>query len=131
MSTNLTQFLHVNVTDLLSFKLTCDSIVYVDIYQALGTKVREARRRKNMTQGRLAAGIGVSRASIAQIESGNQKLPLHRVYDLAGVLDVSVLDLLPGVGSVSEFDAETRDRLPSEVQERILSVIKGVDHGSS
>ena len=69
----------------------------VKLYAVIGERVARARGRKGMSQEDLAAQIGISRASITQTESGQQKLPLQSLYLIAGVLGVPIADLLPTV----------------------------------
>lgn len=67
-----------------------------DLYRALGRAVARRREQLNITQAHVAAQIGLTRASVANIESGRQKLMLHQVYRLANALDLkSILDLVP------------------------------------
>lgn len=54
------------------------------------------RRQLKLKQSELAARVGMSRASIANIECGRQNVLLHHAYDIAAVLGVQVGDLLPG-----------------------------------
>lgn len=66
------------------------------IYKAFGHAVATRRKGLKLTQAKLAARIGISRASIANIESGRQNVLLHQVYRLAEALQFSkVADLLP------------------------------------
>jgi transcriptional regulator with XRE-family HTH domain len=66
------------------------------IYKAFGQAVATRRKGLNLTQATLAARVGISRASIANIESGRQNVLLHHVYRLASALEFSkVSDLLP------------------------------------
>ncbi|MBN8648312.1 MAG: helix-turn-helix domain-containing protein [Caulobacterales bacterium] len=59
-----------------------------------------------MTQEALAAKIGVSRASIANIESGRQKVLVHTLYELAAALQLhGVHDLLPEYAEVETKSA--------------------------
>ncbi len=67
-----------------------------DLYAQLGRLVRQHRERLGMSQGTLAEGIALSRASVANIEAGRQQVSLHHVYRLAGTLGVEVTTLLPG-----------------------------------
>jgi transcriptional regulator with XRE-family HTH domain len=68
----------------------------MNIYRSLGQAVAKRRGELGMTQAEVAAQIGLARASLANIETGRQKVMLHHVYRLANVLKLeSILDLLP------------------------------------
>ncbi len=60
---------------------------------------RANRRRRHvpyLTQADVAAKIGLTRASLANIETGRQKVMLHHVYRILEALKLkSILDLLP------------------------------------
>jgi transcriptional regulator with XRE-family HTH domain len=64
-------------------------------YGVVGGRVRSQRRRKHLTQQQLADSVGLSRASIANIEGGRQKVLLHQIYELASALGVEPTALLP------------------------------------
>lgn len=67
-----------------------------EIYERLGQQIAARRRGLKMTQEKLAAAVGMSRASIANIESGRQNVLLHHLYRFAKALNIShVADLLP------------------------------------
>lgn len=87
------------------------------IYAALGMKVRARRDEMGMTQADLSARIGLSRASVANIENGRQAVLLHQFLSLASALCLQPNDLLPSVSSVSD-----RANLPSKVQEFIETI---------
>ena len=66
------------------------------IYKAFGKAVATRRKKLEWTQADLAGRTGMSRAAIANIESGRQNVLLHHVYDLATALELDkVSDLLP------------------------------------
>jgi transcriptional regulator with XRE-family HTH domain len=66
------------------------------IYKAFGRAVATRRRELDLTQSELAARVRMSRASVANIESGRQSVLLHHVYGLAEALEITkVSDLLP------------------------------------
>jgi transcriptional regulator with XRE-family HTH domain len=48
-----------------------------------------------MSQQTLAEAVGISRASIANIERGHHRVQLHVLYDIAMALEVELHDLLP------------------------------------
>lgn len=62
---------------------------------SLGSNIRAARERLNMTQEELAKKLGYkSRSSINKIESGENDIPQSKVLEFAKALDVTVMDLL-------------------------------------
>ncbi|MGE3989270.1 helix-turn-helix domain-containing protein [Pseudorhodoplanes sp.] len=66
------------------------------IYRAFGRAVATRRKTLELTQAQLAGRVGISRASIANIESGRQNVLLHHVYRLATALEFSkAAELLP------------------------------------
>ena len=70
------------------------------LYKALGEKIKVARKEKAFNQTKFAKLIGISRPSLVNIEKGRQRAPLHVIYYIADLLDLSVTELLP---SKSEF----------------------------
>ena len=66
-----------------------------ELYEALGRLVRQHRERLGMSQETLAQAIELSRASVANIETGRQRIPLHHIYRLARALKVEAGALLP------------------------------------
>lgn len=65
-------------------------------YTALGLRILEMRRMRGLTQEKLAAALDPpsTRASIANIESGKQRVLAHTLLQLAQALQVTVSDLL-------------------------------------
>jgi len=65
-------------------------------YSALGLRILEMRRMRALTQEKLATALDPpsTRASIANIESGKQRVLAHTLLQLAQILEVSVSDLL-------------------------------------
>lgn len=66
------------------------------VYRAFGGAVSTRRKALGLTQAQLANKVKMSRASIANIESGRQNILLHHVYALADALEFTkVAELLP------------------------------------
>jgi transcriptional regulator with XRE-family HTH domain len=65
-------------------------------YEQLGATIRRHRLERGLTQGELAARLvpAVTRASIANLELGHQRVLSHTLVQLADALDVPVTDLL-------------------------------------
>jgi len=69
-----------------------------ELYRRVGEALSVRRNGLKLTQAEVAKRVGLSRASLANIETGRQKILLHNLYRLAAVLDVPrVEELLPAV----------------------------------
>jgi transcriptional regulator with XRE-family HTH domain len=68
-----------------------------DLYAELGRKIRETRERpgQKLSQEKLAKRLGVSRASIVNIEAGRQHAPLHVLWQIAEALGTDLALLIP------------------------------------
>jgi transcriptional regulator with XRE-family HTH domain len=66
-----------------------------DLYLEIGQLIRRRRKVLGQTQAQLAAHLQLARASIANIETGRQKILLHQLYQLASGLQMQVAELLP------------------------------------
>lgn len=58
------------------------------IYRNLGTRIRDLRKSLRQTQDQLARQIGISRASLANIEAGRQQVLVHHLFALASALQL-------------------------------------------
>jgi transcriptional regulator with XRE-family HTH domain len=64
-------------------------------YLALGSRIAEARRERGMTQAKLAEQIRISRASLANMERGEQLVSAQILARLLVVLEKSAAELMP------------------------------------
>lgn len=58
------------------------------IYRNLGIRIRELRKSLRQTQDQLAKQVGISRASLANIEAGRQQVLVHHLFALASALQL-------------------------------------------
>jgi transcriptional regulator with XRE-family HTH domain len=67
------------------------------LYKLVGVRIRAARERRaeRLSQANLAKMLGVSRASIVNIEAGRQHAPLALLWNIAHALDVELSMLIP------------------------------------
>src|SRR5688572_25389212 len=70
------------------------------VYARFGHDIQRLRRQRKLSQADLArlvdpSGRRLSRSSIANIESGKQRVALHLLLDLARALRVDPRDLIP------------------------------------
>ncbi|MGN1303165.1 MAG: helix-turn-helix domain-containing protein [Clostridia bacterium] len=100
-------------------------------YSVIGSRIKQARLAKNMTQEDLADKIDISVAFLSRVERGNSHINLKRLNQLCGLLDVSEGYLLNGASSSSEnyLDKEFTDLIKSvspEKQKLIYNVAKAI-----
>lgn len=65
------------------------------LYELVGQNLAQKRNEAKLTQTQLANRCGLTRGSIANIESGNQRPTLHTLWSLANALDVDMRSFLP------------------------------------
>lgn len=65
------------------------------LYQIVGERIRSIRGEQGISQAELADKLGVSRASIVNIEAGRQRPPLHLLWKIADALDTELVLLIP------------------------------------
>lgn len=100
-------------------------------YSVIGSRIKQARLAKNMTQEDLADQIDISVAFLSRVERGNSRVNLKRLNQLCDLLDVSEGYLLNGASSSSEnyLDKEFTDLIKSvspEKQKLIYNVAKTI-----
>ncbi len=74
------------------------------LYAHIKGHLKARREEMGLTQGQLAARLGLERTSVTNIELGRQKPPLHVIYALCHELALDVSELLPPVGRVMMAD---------------------------
>lgn len=101
------------------------------IYAALGELVRKHRETQEMSQEALGKRIGLSRASVANIEKGRQRIPLHHLYRLAQALGVNAHTLLPDLNGFPSpsFERGINSSMELSVQEQadVAKVLNTID----
>jgi len=92
-------------------------------YDELGERVQRARRKRGLTQERLATLIGLTRTSVVNLEKGRQKILCHTLVHLAKALQVSAEELLPDAACRTELDDLLKTE-PLKAQEYVRFVIE-------
>lgn len=68
----------------------------MELYRRLGRAVAERRTELGLTQSDVAEKLGLSRASLANLENGRQRIMVHQLFALVNALKLkSILDLVP------------------------------------
>ena len=75
------------------------------LYRLIGAAIKKSRKDRDLTQEGLSDRVGISRASLANIETGRQRLLVHQLYRIAEHLGLEISALLPDSNSMQEIKA--------------------------
>jgi transcriptional regulator with XRE-family HTH domain len=78
-----------------------------DLYAEMGRRLRQARVTQGLSQERLAQQLGISRASVVNIEAGRQRAPLHLLWQFSEALGTDLSLLVPRREELSPTAKET------------------------
>ena len=67
----------------------------MQLYEFIGQAVRTRRLEAGFRQADLAAASGVTRSTIANLETGRQQVPLEQLVSIARSLSMDYRELLP------------------------------------
>jgi transcriptional regulator with XRE-family HTH domain len=90
------------------------------LYPAIGRKIRAARERSTprLSQDKLAKRLGISRASIVNIEAGRQHAPLNLLWKIAQLLNVELTMLIPQRAELLAIDTtvQLNDKMQKQIE---------------
>lgn len=81
------------------------------LYLEIGARLKQRRSERGTTQDELADAVGLLRTSIANIESGRQRTPIHVLYNLCLALATDLEAILP---STKEINVQQRVQMNIE-----------------
>ena len=64
------------------------------VYSVIGNRIRVYRETRQMSQDELGATAGLTRAAVANMENGKQRIMIHVLLRFCEVLNVSVSGML-------------------------------------
>jgi transcriptional regulator with XRE-family HTH domain len=115
----------------LSHRKACDRMPaaeksdFLEVYRIVGERIRDERKKLDITQDELAKEIGLTRTSITNVEKGRQKLLLHTLVQIAAYLGTSPERLLST--SDSTAPVELPDDLSGPVRNWIIHSISSAN----
>ena len=62
---------------------------------SFGSKVRDQRKLKKLSQEKLALLCNIDRSYMGRIERGEVNVTIEKVYELAKALEIDILDIMP------------------------------------
>ena len=94
-------------------------------YSLIGEKIKGARENggSKLSQAKLATRLGLSRASVVNIEAGRQHAPLHVIWQIAKELGIELSLLIPTDKEYNEYDEPMK--LDAESVEKIENAANG------
>lgn len=66
-----------------------------DLAKKFGQNVRLERKKKNISQDKLALAADIDRSYVGRIERGEVNITLEKAYQLSEVLECDIRELLP------------------------------------
>lgn len=100
-------------------------------YNVIGSRIKEARRSKKLTQEALSEQLDVSVAFLSRVERGNSHINLKRLNQICDILEVSEGYVLNGADSTQnnylnrEF-SELLEKCSPEKQKLIYEIAKTI-----
>lgn len=82
------------------------------LQRRLGARVKTERQARAMTQDELASRIGLTRSSVANLETGRQNMTLETLYRLSQEFGVSPGELL---GEDAQSGRPVQQSIPVEI----------------
>jgi transcriptional regulator with XRE-family HTH domain len=89
------------------------------VYRFFGRRLRDLREERRVPQQELATLSGLTRGSIANIESGRQRVLLHQLLHFAEALGVEVSDLVPKISQATEASDSANRTLMEDYLRRL------------
>ena len=93
----------------------------------IGKRLREARRRRGLSQSDIARSAGITQASVSNYETGKRELPLSTVLNLVAALDVPLGELMdvPAVIVIRDSNLGVAVRAINDSPELMDMVVNG------
>lgn len=76
------------------------------LYQTIGGRIKLLRKNQRLNQEQFGVLVGLSRASIVNIEKGKQHPTVHFLFDVAQKFGVGIEELFPN--TLNELDKKAR-----------------------
>ncbi|MCI8743992.1 MAG: helix-turn-helix transcriptional regulator [Lachnospiraceae bacterium] len=95
-------------------------------YQQLGQSIASHRKKKQITQERLAEYLNVSTTFISKIERGKTQISLERLVQIGRYLDISPTELLYGNQPDASYLRTELSSLLEQCPEETLPLIRSL-----
>lgn len=89
------------------------SMLASSLNSAFGIRLQQWRTARGLTQGALAEHAGITRVSVANLESGRQNVSLQQIYMLAHSLNIQMTELIPSAAEIERQSNAALRPLPT------------------
>jgi len=98
---------------------------------AIATRLRHAREQSGLSQGQVAAKLGLQRPAISEVEAGRRKVSAEELGQLCDLFDVDANWILNRMDEVSsqpqhQFAARELAKLKPADLEMVLTILRGL-----
>lgn len=98
------------------------------LYREMGLRIRDCRKRENLTQEQLAEIMDVTPQMISNAENGTKGVRPENIVKFSRALDVSCDYLLTGKGGVSDFETivEYSDNIGRDNMDSVIKLLRSI-----
>ena len=72
----------------------------------VGTKIRELRKARSLTQAELAGKIGIQQSDLCRMETGEYKVSLDTLYRVLGIFGMNISDFFQDASAAGDGTEE-------------------------
>jgi len=77
---------------------------------AVGSRLRELRTERGLTQAELARQIGIQQSDLSRMEKGEYRVSLDNLFKILGVFDLDLADFFGGQRATTEQERQPLSR---------------------
>ena len=92
-------------------------------------RIRTAESESKLSQADLGVVLGLTRSSVANLESGAQRVSLHNVYEFCAHFHLELADFLPSIAEVRSQSASPASTKYDDIDPKFTPVIEKLQKG--
>jgi transcriptional regulator with XRE-family HTH domain len=77
---------------------------------AIGSRLRELRKERGLTQAELARQIGIQQSDLSRMEKGEYRVSLDNLFKILGVFDLDLADFFGDQSEKTELEQQPLSR---------------------
>jgi transcriptional regulator with XRE-family HTH domain len=100
---------------------------------AVGERIRQLRKERQITQSELAAAIGLTFQQVQKYEKARNRISAGKLVDIANALGVEVIELFEGLDQASHNSTDERtqliqafEKMDPDLRQHLLTLITAI-----